>query len=277
MNSHSPSTTEKKKIDIELVHYDLVVVNSSAGKDSLCTLYEIWRMAKEQNYPSSQVLVSHQDLGEMEWEGTKELAAEQAKIFGFNIQYSRRRNAQGYEENLLEYVERRGKWPSSKQRYCTSDFKRGPGARVITGVTKEMKESNILHVFGFRAEESPSRSKKEQFCFNNRLSTKSRKVWDYLPIHDWTENDVWVTIKANGLPYHHAYDLGMPRLSCVFCIFSPFDALVVAGKNNPELLDRYVEVEERIGHKFKQQHSIADVKKEIDAGYEPDNIENWRM
>lgn len=69
----------------------------------------------------------------------------------------------------------------------------------------------------------------------------------------------------------------MPRLSCVFCIFSPFDALVIAGKENPELLDKYVQVEEKIKHSFKQDASLASVKEAIAEGYEPKTIENWIM
>ena len=69
----------------------------------------------------------------------------------------------------------------------------------------------------------------------------------------------------------------MPRLSCCFCIFSPFDALVCAGYANPELLDRYVEVEEKIGHTFKNGFAIKEVKEAIKKGYKPKNISDWVM
>jgi len=260
-----------------LHNYNLVVINSSAGKDSLCALWEVSRLAKEQNYPLNNLIVSHQDLGESEWPGVKELAKIQADLFGLKIYYSKRRNKKGQEETLLEYVRRRGKWPSSSQRYCTSDFKRGPGARVVTALTKNFKTSKILYVFGFRKEESPSRSKKKELEINRQLTTKKRKVYNWLPIHTWTEEKVWETIKSNKLPYHKAYDLGMPRLSCCFCIFSPFDALVLAGKENPELLQHYVDTEEKIGHTFKNGSSIKSVKEAIDSDYEPKKIKNWRM
>ncbi len=88
---------------------------------------------------------------------------------------------------------------------------------------------------------------------------------------------VWDTIRKSGAPYHKAYDLGIPRLSCVFCIFSPFDALVLAGIHNPELLDKYIEVEKKIGHTFQDKKPIADVKKAIESGYVPKNIKDWNM
>jgi 3'-phosphoadenosine 5'-phosphosulfate sulfotransferase (PAPS reductase)/FAD synthetase len=263
--------------DLNLHDYDFIVINSSAGKDSLCAIWEMSRMIEAQDFPSSNVIISHQDLGQMEWEGTKQLAATQARHFGYRIKYSKRRDKDGYEETLLEYVRRRKMWPSNTQRYCTSDFKRGPGARVVTALTKGMKGCRVLHVFGFRSQESPARSKKVKLSVNKMLTTKSREVDDFLPIHDWTTKEVWDTIKDNQLPYHHAYNLGMPRLSCVFCIFSPFDALVVAGKANPELLDEYIAVEDEIGHTFRNGFSLREVRTAIESDLVPEEIDDWIM
>lgn len=256
--------------ELDLHSFDVIIINSSAGKDSSVALFEICRMAHEQNYPKSKIHVSHQDLGSMEWKGTKQLAKEQALFFGLPIHFSKRVDQNGKEETLLEYVLRRGKWPSNKQRYCTSDFKRGPGARIVTKLAPGRVKSEVLYVFGFRAEESPSRSKKEVLSLNKKLTTKSgRRVWDYLPVHTWDSERVWATIKQNGIPYHWAYDLGMPRLSCCFCIFSPFDALVIAGYANRELLDQYIAVEQKIGHTFRHGFSLVEVRAAIEQGYTP--------
>lgn len=259
---------------MELKDYDVIIINSSAGKDSLCAIFEICRMADEQQFPRDKIVVSHQDLGRMEWEGTKELAKKQADLFGLKMYVTRRRDKNSKEETILEYALRRKKWPSNKQRWCTSDFKRGPGSRIVTMLAPEGK---VLYVFGFRKEESPSRKKKLPFKRDKRLTTKKRTVDEYLPIHEWDMERVWHTIKTNNLPYHFAYDLGMPRLSCVFCIFSPFDALVVAGKANPKLLDEYIEVEEKIGHTFRDKFAIKEVRTAIENGYEPNNILDWVM
>lgn len=262
---------------MNLHDYDIVVVNSSGGKDSLVAVWDICRQAKKQKYPLEKIVISHQELGESEWMGTSELVKQQADLFGLKVYYSRRKNEKGHEETLLEYALRRGKWPSNKQRWCTSDFKRGPGARVITQLTKGMKNCKVLHVFGFRADESPARKKKEIFCLNKNLSTKSRQVFDYLPVHSWNTRKVWKVIRLFKLPSHFAYDLGMPRLSCVFCIFSPFDALVIAGYHNYQLLLKYLDVEKRIGHLFRENCSLQSVKDAIDGGYKPQQIKDWVM
>ncbi len=262
---------------MNLSNIDFIIINSSGGKDSLVSIYEICRMADEQQFDRSKIVISHQELANEEWPGTKDIVQRQADLFGLKCYYSRRRNEDGYEETLLEYVERRGKWPSRDQRYCTSDFKRAPGARVVTMLKSGFDACNILYVFGFRADESPSRRKKEKFSVNTKLTTKARKVFEYLPVHDWTKEQVWQCIRENNLPYHPAYDLGMPRLSCCFCIFSPFDALVIAGRANPELLKKYVEVEDRIGHDFRNGFKIKSVQEAIEKGYEVDKISDWVM
>lgn len=264
---------------MQLDDYDLIIINSSGGKDSVCALWEVCRIAKLQNYSFDKIYISHQDLTVAEWAGVYELVERQAFQLGIKtkIYCSRRRNAAGKEENLLEYAERRKKWPSSKQRWCTSDFKRGPGNRVLVHLANKFKASKVLQVFGFRKEESPFRSKKESLIINRNLTTKSRTVFEWLPVHNWTEAQVWDTIKSNNLPYHFAYDLGMPRLSCTFCIFSPFDALVLAGLHNPEKLQKYVEVEDKIQHTFKPDLSLRSVQQAIADGYRPKLIPNWKM
>lgn len=262
---------------MNLHDYDIIILNSSAGKDSLVMLWGMSRLAKKQNYPIDKIVVSHQDLGKVEWFGTKELVKKQADLFGFKTYYSKRRNKDGYEETLLEYALRRGKWPSNNQRWCTSDFKRGPGQRIITMLTKGLGACKVLNCFGFRREESPARSKKPFLEINKSCTTKKRTVYNCCPILDWIEKKVWKVIKLFKLPYHFAYDLGMPRLSCCFCFYSPFDALVIAGYVNYKLLCDYIEVENKIGHAFTMLFFLSEVKEAIDRGYKPKRISNWIM
>jgi len=198
-------------------------------------------------------------------------------MFGMQFHVSRRRRHDGEEETLLQYALRRGKWPSNTQRWCTSDFKRGPGGRVLTELSHRYNAKRVLYVFGYRHEESPARAKKETLTLNKQFTTKSRIVDEYNPILSWTVDEVWYIIKSNHIPYHYAYDMGMPRLSCVFCIFAPVDALVIAGKHNPELLDQYIDAEKEMGHSFRNKFAIAEVKELIESGYEPKSATSWNM
>lgn len=254
-----------------LEEFDLIVVNSSAGKDSQTALSEVVRQSRIQNEPLRKVVVSHQDLGHMEWPGTKDLAEKQAEAYGLRFEVSKYRDKDGEYRTLLEYIRRRGKWPDNQNRYCTSEFKRGPGSRVITMLSKELRKGGkhrprILHVFGFRAEESPARAKKPAFVENARLSRSTQEVWDWLPIHRWKETKVWDDIKGTMIKSHYAYTLGMPRLSCIFCIFAPRAALIIAGKARPDMLNTYVELEKEINHDFRQKTPIREIREAILEG-----------
>lgn len=244
---------------MNLHKYDLVIINSSGGKDSVCAMFHMLQMANRQQFSREKIVVSHQELGDMAWPGTKELVQQQADKYGLQTYFTKRRNALGEEETLLEYVERRGMWPSSEQRYCTSDFKRGPGARVVTALTKGMKQSRVLYVYGFRKQESTARAKKQKLTRNKRLTTKTRIVDDYLPIHNWTLGKVWKIIRTWDLPIHRAYSLGMKRFSCVFCVLGCKSDLTIAAIHNPELLKRYVALEEKIGHRFTNDFSMKEL------------------
>lgn len=257
-----------------IADYDYIVINSSAGKDSLAMLDYLVGLAIKQDVPMSRFLVAHADLGDMEWKGTKELAEKQASHYGVKFQAIAR--PQG---NLLEHVRARGKWPSSKQRYCTSDHKRGQIEKVIRHLRSDRLVTKVLNCMGVRADESPARAKKRPLETNYRISTNLREVNNWLPIHNWTAAQVWDRIRPLGKLglIHPAYSLGMPRLSCCFCIFAPRNALMIAGQHNPDLLDKYVKVEQEIGHTFKKDFRIAAIKEALDRGEKPGHACDWKM
>ena len=264
---------------MNLQPYRWIIINQSGGKDSQTALRTTHALAVEQGIPLDRLVVSHQCLGRMEWPGTLDLVRAQAEHYGLKCYVSRYRDKNKEEIDLLEYARRRGKWPSSTTRWCTSEFKRGPGGRVIT-LLSNMSPGSVLNVYGFRADESPARKKKSVFALNPRFSTQNRSVWDWLPIHHWTTEQVWADIKQSGVPHHPAYDKGMPRLSCRFCIFAPKSALILAGRENPELLDEYCDLELEMGHTFQHGKSLNDIREfirqnpsvEIDA-----QEEKWNM
>lgn len=121
---------------------------------------------------------------------------------------------------------------------------------------------------GLRAEESPARAKRMPLVINDpTYSNKTRRQVDtWLTIFEWTTDQVWARIRESGVEHHFAYDLGMPRLSCCFCIFGPRAALLIAGEHNPELLSEYVGVEQRIGHTLRQDQSLIEIQSALAAG-----------
>jgi 3'-phosphoadenosine 5'-phosphosulfate sulfotransferase (PAPS reductase)/FAD synthetase len=222
-------------------------------------------------------VVAHADLGRVEWPGTRELAEEQARHYG--LAFFAVRRPQG---DLLAHIARRGKFPSPSVRYCTSDHKRGQILRVLTRLADRSRQEGvsvcrILNCLGMRAQESPARARRPAFAPNAVASNGRRWVDDWLPLHAWTADQVWQRIRASGVRHHPAYDLGMPRLSCCFCIFSPRPALLLAGKYNPELLAEYVRVEKKIGHSFRLGLPLASIQEALARGEQPGPVADWVM
>lgn len=260
----------------DLHSYDLVLVNSSAGKDSQAMLTHLVGLADALGVDRARLVVVHADLGRVEWEGTRELAEEQATHYGLRFIAIARTLG-----DLLDQIEKRGMFPSSTARYCTSDQKTAQIAKVLTQLTAEIQaerpgQVRILNCLGIRAEESPARAKKDPFGFDKRASNGKRHVDRWLPIFDWTVEEVWETIRRSGVRHHWAYDAGMPRLSCCFCVLASKGALVRAAQLNPALAAEYAAVEVRIDHRFRNDLSMAQIIEEAENTSSPAKADDWK-
>jgi 3'-phosphoadenosine 5'-phosphosulfate sulfotransferase (PAPS reductase)/FAD synthetase len=256
-----------------LASFDVILVNTSAGKDSQAMLDYIVELADAEGI-RDRIVAVHCDLGRVEWAGTAELAAEQAAHYGVRFELVSR--PQG---DLLDQIEARGMFPSSTARYCTSDHKTAQVKVLMTRLVAEIQGAwraagtlsprpvRILNTLGLRAEESPARAKKVAVLRDSASNTK-RDVVRWHPILDWTVEQVWARIAAAGTRSHEAYALGMTRLSCAFCVLASRADLQVAAKANRPLLDEYVAVELRIGHRFTMALSAAELAASVDAELE---------
>jgi len=245
---------------VDLTTYDVVLVNSSAGKDSQAMLDYLVELADSQGVERSRLVVVHCDLGRVEWKGTRALAEEQARHYGLRFEVVRR------EQDLLDQVAQRGMWPGAgATRYCTSDHKRDQVAKLLTRLVDERRGTKwqpvrILNCQGIRAQESDARAAKLPFQVDTRATNGKRHVDLYYPIFTWSLEQVWQRIRQSGVRHHEAYDLGMSRLSCCFCIMGSKPDLLIAAQANPELLDTYCQVEEQIGHSFTHKLSIRSLR-----------------
>lgn len=253
-----------------ITDYDLIIANISGGKDSQAMLDVLVTQARTEAVVGRVVGV-HADLGRVEWDATKEIAEYHAAEYGLRFVSVAR--PQG---DLLEHIEHRGMFPSASARYCTSDHKRGQVAKAITSLVAEKREAGelgdpprqarVLSVMGLRAEESAARSRKPDLATDNHTSSGRRLVETWLPILSWSKEDVWRRIRDSGVAYHQAYDLGLPRLSCCFCVMASREALELAARHNPELAEEYRDLEKRIGHTIEADLSMEQI---IAAATEP--------
>lgn len=243
---------------------DAIVINSSGGKDSQAMLDYVAALAVEEGV-TDRVTVVHNDLGAtdsglpVEWPGTADLVYEQAAHYGFPVIVTRREKGGLFQQLRNE----RRKFPSSAARWCTSDQKTSQGRKAVTRLVAETgiedRPAEVLYCLGLRAQESPGRARKPVLEVDKAGTSGRRTIHRWLPIHHWSEAEVWDRIKASGVRYHPAYDQGMTRLSCSLCVLASRDDLVRAACLRPDLAAEYAAVEVELGHSFRADMSMADI------------------
>ena len=218
----------------------LVAVNSSGGKDSQAMTILLARTV-----PRDQLVVVHAPLGEVEWPGTVEhlqntIPAGVPLIFA--------RVASG--KSLLERIEERGRFPGPQLRYCTSEHKTGPIERELRRYLKAHPrfEGRLVSAMGLRRDESADRARRIPWKRSDRNSRAGREWFDWLPIFDLTEAEVFRVIRDAGQSPHWVYARGMSRCSCSLCLFASRSDLRCAAELRPSLYRRYARLEKRIGH-----------------------------
>ena len=112
-------------------------------------------------------------------------------------------------------------------------------------------------------------------------------VIDWHPIHHWTEADVWEEIGHSlqeleerraqyqagrheealaGWTGHPCYVFGAARCSCVLCVLGDRRTLRTGMRENPDLAERYIDMEHESGYTLQQGHSLEDVRAAPEQG-----------
>lgn len=227
----------------------------------------------------------------------------------------------------IEKAKRQPFWPDAANRYCTADQKRGQVDKAVRGpfwpsadsryctahqksdqIDKELRAySLVVSTMGMRAGESKPRAKKSPFTIDGTLTAKrfrecdpgdaldawlasdgsARLALDWLPIHDWTIDDVWAACGTSaddlkrrqqlyeagdieramdGWPAHPAYVFGNERVSCSLCVLASRNDLRVGALHNPDLYRTYVQMERESGFTFQHKKPLSDVAPELLEG-----------
>lgn len=221
----------------------LVVVSHSGGKDSQALLAFVRR-----HVPDSQIVIVHATLGRYEWAGVIEHI--KATSDGLPLYIAEAIFRDGTTKTFGSMVLRRGMYPDVERRQCTSDLKRGPIEKVIRRIARERGVSLIVELTGVRAEESAPRRRRcvQSWSFDSKNSKAGRRWYKLDPIADWTIEQVWSEIADAGQERHWAYDAGMSRLSCSFCIMANKSDQRIAAELRPDLYAEMVAMEKHIDH-----------------------------
>lgn len=218
----------------------LVAVNHSGGKDSQCMTILLSAIV-----PRDQLVAVHAPLRDADWPGSEDHVR---ATLPPGVPLILAPVASG--RSLLEAIERRGRFPSPSVRWCTSDYKRSPIERELRRYLKAHPRFRgmLINAMGMRAQESTARARQSPWKRSTRNSKAGRSWFDWLPIFDLDEEQVFGVIRDAGQLPHPAYAMGMSRLSCVFCIMASRADLRTAARLQPPLYRRYARLERRIGH-----------------------------
>jgi 3'-phosphoadenosine 5'-phosphosulfate sulfotransferase (PAPS reductase)/FAD synthetase len=228
----------------------ILYVSHSGGKDSQAMYAHLRRTV-----PHERIVVVHADLGRIEWEGVQdhiratiahELHVVRAEKTFFDMVRHRHRTRPDVPS-----------FPDGGRRQCTSDLKRNP---IYKFIRRDMAARGALlgiNVIGLRAEESAGRKRLPPWSRNRTLSTATRIVHDWLPIHGWTTEQVFRRIRQAGQEPFHAYASGNRRLSCVFCILGCAEDLANGRRQRPELFQEYLALERETGWTLFPGQSLA--------------------
>jgi len=242
-----------------------LVLSVSGGKDSdSMSHYLLDRRAKE-GWPGPVMMV-HADLGarRVEWHQTPDYVRSFAQRKGVPLHVVR-----WTQGDLVDRIWQRYRanpdrpcWPSSSIRYCTSDLKRSPISRFLR---QTFPSGKVICAIGLRAEESPGRAKKEIVTERKDCTapSKNRLVLNWLPIHDWTEADVWNCIRQHGNIAHPAYGLGNTRLSCALCVMASLNDLTNGAEHNPDAYREFCRIEAVTGYSFRKDFWLSDLRPDL--------------
>ena len=135
----------------------------------------------------------------------------------------------------------KGRFPSTKARFCTEELK----VRPINEQINEPILSSGRHVIswqGVRADESFARSllPKWQRLQMRKIddSAGAGRLYAYRPMLSWTISDVFAMHDRHGIKPNPLYEQGMKRVGCMPCIMCKKGELMEIARRFPEHVER---------------------------------------
>jgi 3'-phosphoadenosine 5'-phosphosulfate sulfotransferase (PAPS reductase)/FAD synthetase len=295
-----PNTATIRDLD----WYDYFLVSFSGGKDSLALALGLLKkgVAKE------RIILMHQhvdgepgvDVPFMDWPCTEGYCRAFAQATGLRLLFQWRHG--GFHRELLKENARtasvsfdyldggigtaggvRGKVSTRRlfpqvtadlsKRWCSPSLKIDVASIAINNEPR-FRGKRLLFLSGERRQESAARSKYAEME-SHRTHTKSRHVDHWRMVIDWTEAQVWDTMREFNVTPHPAYRLGWGRVSCLACIFGLADQWASVRLIAPDLFHRIAEYERDFGktiHKGKSVVDLADRGKPYPACYKPELV-----
>ncbi|EOG5604241.1 phosphoadenosine phosphosulfate reductase family protein [Providencia stuartii] len=128
----------------------------------------------------------------------------------------------------------KGRFPSTKARFCTFELKHEPIRQQIV-LSALDKFDDVVSWQGVRAQESPVRATL-QIWEDDADNTAGLSV--YRPILNWTHEQVFALAKKHGVKPNPLYQQGCSRVGCMPCIHARKSELAEIFTRFPEEIKR---------------------------------------
>jgi len=244
----------------------------SGGKDSTAMAASLKNYLDARGHTGPRMLI-HADSGRAEWVQSLGICEELARKLAMPLLVVKRERGdmvdrwyQRWHDNVARYAELRLvklllPWSTAGMRFCTSELKTSIIARELVRL---FPGRQILSTTGIRRQESLNRKNKPVASVNNALTNKTMATtgYNWNPIIEWSEEDVWARHHRDHLPIHEAYtQYAMSRVSCAFCVLSSLPDLTSAAtcRANHALFTELVDLEILSTFSFQDDHWLADI------------------
>ncbi len=140
----------------------------------------------------------------------------------------------------------KGRFPSTRVRFCSEQLKAIPINRLMAELTDDFSE--VYSWIGIRHDESRDRADAVML----EDSAHIPGLMYYRPILKWTAEDCFAMHKKHGIEPNPLYKMGMGRVGCMPCIHAGKDEVFEIAKRFPEELERLAKWEELVGKVAKR-------------------------
>lgn len=143
----------------------------------------------------------------------------------------------------------KGRFPSTKARFCTDELKRNPVMEQVLMPLLDQKQT-VWSWQGVRADESLARRDLPE------MDEVGGGLWNYRPILKWTAQECFDMHRKHGIKHNPLYEQGMGRVGCMPCIHARKDELLEISKRFPEEIKRVAMWEKIVGQAAKTGRSV---------------------
>lgn len=135
---------------------------------------------------------------------------------------------------FLDLCIMKGRFPSTKARFCTEELKVVPKNRLVLAA---LKAGPVLSWVGVRSDESRARANAR------RYEREDTGAYVWRPVLRWTAEQVFAKHDEHGVEPNPLYRLGMGRVGCMPCIMARKAEIGEIARRWPEEINRVAEWE----------------------------------